>query len=355
MDKFDEKYYAAIWGGPHRHDYADEWIAQITARVPSGGRVLDLGCGCGHIVKKLRAAGYDAWGLEVSSYILQHCCAPGHVLQGSAAALPFQDGFFDLVFSNGLWPYLSESDVQLAAAEIWRVGRAQLHNYEFSDGCCYHDDALDVHALNQIPITWKPRAWWEERLAAPRVLIGCPVHESKEYAFGRWVEAALAVDYPHKDYLVVDTSEGTAFYNRWKDRIPMLHLELDRSFNAYQRMEAGYEGLRRHFQAGSYVQLLNIDSDVIVPAQVLREMRRYMAVHNSHWVCNWVPSRVGPHYVGSFDCSLLDREIMTKPFEGYDGRHPDATWWEKVQPLNRKIVELRGLIPTEHLRDPNES
>lgn len=338
-DRFDESYYAGIWGGAHRHDYADEWIAQIKARVPPGSSILDAGCGCGYIVKRLREEGYDAWGLEVSDYILQHCCAPGHVLKGSVTDIPFRDGAFDLVFSNGLWPYVAENDVPQAAREIWRVGRVQLHNYEYSDGCQHMDHF----------VTWKPRAWWEAALAAPRVLVACPVHESKEYAFGRWVEAVKRIDWPNVEVLAVDNSAGTAFYDRWRERVPMIHVEPgDRE--VYQRMEIGYEAVRRHFLASSAAWWLSVDSDVIVPSSVVRDL--LARAGGADWVCNYVPSRTGSHLVGSFDCSLLNRAIMETPFEGTQGVHPDATWWAKVALLNPRIVELRGLIPCEHLREP---
>ncbi len=215
-DRFNADYYQSIWGGPHRTDYVDEWVAQIKGRVPPGGSVLDVGCGSGAIVKRLRAEGYNAWGTEVSAYILDHCDVPGYVLKASVTDLPFKDDSFDLVFSNGLWPYVPEDEVPRATAECWRVGRVQLHNYEYADGCQHMDHF----------VTWKERAWWETHLAAPRVLVACPVHESKEYAFARWIEAVKALDHPSIEVLAVDTTTDRAFYDRWRDKVPMVHLGL---------------------------------------------------------------------------------------------------------------------------------
>ncbi len=78
-------------------------------------------------------------------------------------------------------------------------------------------------------------------------------------------------------------------------------------------------------------------------------LAKHARVNTAHWVCNYVPSRNGPYLVGSFDCSLFDRAIMETPFEGSENLHPDAVWWRKVEPLHRRIIELRGAIETEHL------
>lgn len=54
---------------------------------PKGARILDTGCGSGATVAFLRAAGYDAAGVDLS---------PGDgCVTGDAGLLPFADGSFD--------------------------------------------------------------------------------------------------------------------------------------------------------------------------------------------------------------------------------------------------------------------
>jgi methionine biosynthesis protein MetW len=73
-------------------------LAIIAANVPTGGRVLDVGCGDGALMAELRAKGCDARGLEIDSTDVTAALARGlSVIQGDAdtdlAAYP--DASFD--------------------------------------------------------------------------------------------------------------------------------------------------------------------------------------------------------------------------------------------------------------------
>ena len=58
------------------------------------GRVLELGCGNGKLLRPLQAAGFDAVGLDLSFNVLQRL---GQGVLADAAALPFGDGAFGAV------------------------------------------------------------------------------------------------------------------------------------------------------------------------------------------------------------------------------------------------------------------
>lgn len=152
---FSKQYYDDIWGeqGVHRHDYVDNWISRFKSEFKDVKSILDIGTGCGFMVKRLREEGYDAWGLEISDYALENSCDPEHVLKGSVTSLPFKDNQFDLVFSQGLWSYIKEKDVKKGAKEIHRVGRQQLHNID-------HDKCLRLPGF----VTWKSTEWWNKEL-----------------------------------------------------------------------------------------------------------------------------------------------------------------------------------------------
>ncbi len=45
----------------------DRWSADLLARLPARGRVLDLGCGCGvPVARRLAAAGHQVTGVDIS-------------------------------------------------------------------------------------------------------------------------------------------------------------------------------------------------------------------------------------------------------------------------------------------------
>lgn len=97
-------------------------LAQVLA-LPQGARVLDVGCGNGRHVAALRAAGYDAIGLDLSPDVLAG--GTGEMLvAGRSQHLPFAGGSVDGVLSVcqggfGITPVQDD----LAVGEWYRVLR----------------------------------------------------------------------------------------------------------------------------------------------------------------------------------------------------------------------------------------
>jgi SAM-dependent methyltransferase len=71
MPRFGEDYY-------RRHGTSDDrialwWYARLVRRLrPQGGRLLDFGCGTGHLLKRL-AGHFDTWGYDPSPYARGEC------------------------------------------------------------------------------------------------------------------------------------------------------------------------------------------------------------------------------------------------------------------------------------------
>ena len=59
-------------------------------------QILDIGTGCGYLVKLLREKGCDAWGLEVSDYALENSCIPEFIRKGDIRNIPFAASSFDV-------------------------------------------------------------------------------------------------------------------------------------------------------------------------------------------------------------------------------------------------------------------
>ncbi len=73
-------------------------LAIIAANVPTGARVLDVGCGDGALMSELRAKGCDARGLEIQSTDVTAALARGlSVIQGDADTdlADYPDASFD--------------------------------------------------------------------------------------------------------------------------------------------------------------------------------------------------------------------------------------------------------------------
>jgi SAM-dependent methyltransferase len=68
---------------------------RLAAAVAPGERVLDLGCGDGHLLGLLRERGCDAAGIDLSADELRLARDP--VVRGRAQQLPFADAAFDAI------------------------------------------------------------------------------------------------------------------------------------------------------------------------------------------------------------------------------------------------------------------
>jgi SAM-dependent methyltransferase len=89
-------------------------------------RLLDVGCGTGGTLERLGPFGC-AVGLDLEPLALQFCRERGHaaLVRGSATALPFPEGSFDVVLALDVLEHIP--DHEAAAREIARVLRPGGH------------------------------------------------------------------------------------------------------------------------------------------------------------------------------------------------------------------------------------
>jgi SAM-dependent methyltransferase len=101
--------------------YRDAFFALLPA-APAA--TLEIGCGEGRVSRDLAANGYEVTGLDISPTLVEaarDADPSGAYIVGDAAALPFEDGTFDLVVAyNSL---IDVDDMPAAVAEAARVLR----------------------------------------------------------------------------------------------------------------------------------------------------------------------------------------------------------------------------------------
>lgn len=93
-----------------------------------GARVLEIGVGLGADHESFAAAGSELYGIDLTERAIEHTRARlahaglrSTLAVGDAEALPYPDGFFDLVYS---WGVLHHSpSPERALDEVWRVLR----------------------------------------------------------------------------------------------------------------------------------------------------------------------------------------------------------------------------------------
>jgi ubiquinone/menaquinone biosynthesis C-methylase UbiE len=93
--------------------------------LPAGARVADLGCGSGAFTERLRQAGYNATGIDISPKLIAvgKSKYPGlDLIEGDVEHLPFESGSFDGVMLSGLVHHFP--DPARCAAETFRILRS---------------------------------------------------------------------------------------------------------------------------------------------------------------------------------------------------------------------------------------
>lgn len=97
-------------------------------RIQRGRRVLDLGCGAGGTVSKLRARGVEAVGIDFSPAMIEAARSEhglkNYVTCAEATELPFESDSFDVVIADGVLHHLAvQGRLNEALREVHRVLR----------------------------------------------------------------------------------------------------------------------------------------------------------------------------------------------------------------------------------------
>lgn len=134
MPRLDNRrYYDEFSASYERHRYdgyhvlLDELETEAVRRYLSPeARVLEVGCGTGLILERLRPHAAAAFGLDLSAGMLQKARARQlQVVQGTATALPFADASFDVVCSFKVLAHIEA--IERTLAEMSRVLRPGGH------------------------------------------------------------------------------------------------------------------------------------------------------------------------------------------------------------------------------------
>jgi SAM-dependent methyltransferase len=118
----------AAWARAPGHDayWHESGPALFELLPPPGRATLDLGCGEGRVARDLKTHGYDVVGIDAAPTLVRlarEADPGGEYRVADAAALPFEDGSFDLVVAfNSLMDIDDMPGAVREAARVLEVG-----------------------------------------------------------------------------------------------------------------------------------------------------------------------------------------------------------------------------------------
>jgi ubiquinone/menaquinone biosynthesis C-methylase UbiE len=133
---FDADYFQSVYSGSLKSSQSQvflygrnmimEELEIVLQSITKGSKILDVGCGTGHLTNWLKEKGYDVFGLEPSQEMYKYAVSnfPGiEFRKGVSSSLPYDDNFFDMVIAIEVLRYLSPEDNEISYKEFKRVLR----------------------------------------------------------------------------------------------------------------------------------------------------------------------------------------------------------------------------------------
>lgn len=123
IKKYYDKYgadYHQERSNTYYYSFINEIETSIIEKIGVGKKTLEIGCGTGIILKQVSNIAAEAWGMDLSSGMLENAREMGlNVIEGNAISIPFPDNSFDIIYSFKVLPHVIE--IEKAMAEISRV------------------------------------------------------------------------------------------------------------------------------------------------------------------------------------------------------------------------------------------
>lgn len=201
-----------------------------------------------------------------------------------------------------------------------------------------------------------------------KILIGTPVHESKDYSMERWLCSVSKFDYPF-DLLMVDNSDNAGYVKKIRRycqkygvaNYKLIHIDVGKNTILDEKLARSREVIRQAILGKDYDAWFSLECDVIAPADALTKLVNLI---NGYWMVRHVyPARDNPNDINAeLGISLIKRRVLEKygfinEYGFVDPLQPNSWYGNDVWFIVRidrsneeKLIVVSGIIkPIYHL------
>ena len=108
----------------------------------------------------------------------------------------------------------------------------------------------------------------------PKILLGCPTSEHKEYSLDKYLDGVKNLTYNNFDLLLVDNSKTDRYYKKLKEK--NINVIKDKYFeNARDRITHSRNILREKCLKENYEYLFSLEQDIIAPKDVIERLLKH--------------------------------------------------------------------------------
>ncbi len=144
-----EKFYQDTWG--ITKSAINE---KLFGHLPKDIKILEVGSNTGMQLNCLQEMGFkNLYGIELQSYAVEKSkqFTKGiNIIQGSGFDIPFKDGYFDMVCTNGVLIHIHPDDHKRIMSEMVRCSKSYIMGFEY-----YAPETTDVNYRGNAGFLWK--------------------------------------------------------------------------------------------------------------------------------------------------------------------------------------------------------
>ena len=124
------------------------------APVSKDSKILEVGCNTGMQLRGLQEMGFEyLYGIEIQKYAVERAkdfTKNVSIIQARGFDLPFKDGYFDLVYTNGVLIHIAPADLPKIMDEMYRCSSKYIWGWEY-----FSEEVTNINYRGNEGFLWK--------------------------------------------------------------------------------------------------------------------------------------------------------------------------------------------------------